>query len=102
MEPMTTISEVLNKLTADGYTVDLNLKNDETIYHGNILLKDPDAFVIDKHYRFEGVSDPEDEAVVYAISSAKYNIKGVLVNGYGPSSDSLTDQMIGVLKEKHL
>jgi len=56
--------------------------------------------VIDKHYRFEGLSDPGDEAIVYAISSIKNNLKGTLVNGYDISSESLTDDLISALKEK--
>jgi hypothetical protein len=67
---------------------------------GTDLQIHPDDFVIDKHYRFEGESDPADEAVVYAISSDKYNLKGILVNGYGASSDPLTDDMVKALREK--
>ena len=47
--------------------------------------------LIDKVYRFEGDSDPADEATVYAISSPKYGIKGVPVNGTGIYTDEMTD-----------
>ena len=57
-------------------------------------------FVIDKYYRFEGISDPVDEAVVYAISSPAYNIKGVLVNGYVISSERIADEMIQASKKR--
>ena len=60
----------------------------------------PEEFVVDKHYRFEGASDPADEAIVYAISSTTHNVKGILVNGYGTSSDQLTEGLIDALKEK--
>jgi hypothetical protein len=56
-------------------------------------------FAVDKHYRFEGISDPGDEAVVYAITSSKYKIKGTLVNGYGIYSDPIADDMIKALNE---
>jgi hypothetical protein len=36
-------------------------------------------------HRYEGESDPGDEAVVYAIESKK-GIKGILVSGFGASS----------------
>ena len=52
------------------------------------------------YYRFEGLSDPGDEAVVYAISSAKYNLKGTLVNGYGIYSEPLVDEMVKALRDK--
>ncbi|MDQ6843566.1 MAG: cupin domain-containing protein, partial [Bacteroidota bacterium] len=49
-------------------------------------------------YRFEGASDPEDQSVLYAISSVKGDMKGVLVNGYGISADAATDAIIARLK----
>ena len=102
MESMTTVTEVLSNLEKEGYTIDFNLKDDSLECQGNYLQLHPDEFLIDRHYRFEGISDPEDEAVVYAISSLKNNLKGVLVNGYGISSDPLTEAMVQALKQKHL
>ncbi|MPR35713.1 phosphoribosylpyrophosphate synthetase [Salmonirosea aquatica] len=97
MEPMTTVSEVLNKLKAEGYTVDFNLQENCLVCQGNSVEISPDEFVVDRHFRFEGMTDPGDEAVVYAISSAKHDIKGTLVNGYGIYSDPLGDAMIKAL-----
>jgi hypothetical protein len=102
MESMKTVSEVINDLQKEGYTIDFNLQENCLECHGNYLRLHPEDFIIDKHYRFEGISDPEDEAVVYAISSLKQNLKGVLVNGYGISSDPLTEDTVRALKEKHL
>ncbi|TSD67067.1 phosphoribosylpyrophosphate synthetase [Inquilinus sp. KBS0705] len=102
MEPMDTVSEVIDHLREKGYTVDFNLKGGYLETSGDYLQLHPNEFVIDKHYRFEGNSDPEDEAIVYAISSAKHQIKGVLVNSYGAYSDPLTDDMVKALTEKHL
>lgn len=95
---MNTVSEILARLKDEGYSVDFNLKNNCLVCHGNSLEIHPEDFMVDKHYRFEGYSNPADEAIVYAISSGKHRLKGVLVNGYGPSSDPLTDQMIAALK----
>jgi quercetin dioxygenase-like cupin family protein len=100
MDTMTTVSEVLNALKSEGYTVDFNLDDNCLVCHSNALKIHPDDFTVDKHYRFEGMSDPEDEAIVYAISSSKHNIKGTLVDGYGTSSDANSFAMINALKDK--
>ncbi len=97
MNTMTTLSEITNLLKASGYTVDFNVKENHLECDGNLLKMHPGEFVIDNHYRFEGPSDPGDEAIVYAISSQKHNVKGILVNGYGISSNSITDEMIKAL-----
>lgn len=92
MVQMTTLSEVLNRLKTMGYTEDFNLAVRLT----------PEDFVIDQHFRFEGNSeDPNDEAVVYAISSDKLGLKGTLVNGYGIYSNPAANELIKALQEKH-
>ncbi|MBC7569682.1 MAG: phosphoribosylpyrophosphate synthetase [Spirosoma sp.] len=97
MNTMTTLSEITNLLKARGYTTDFNLKENYLECDGNLLKIYPGEFVIDKQYRFEGPSDPGDEAIVYAISSQKHDVRGVLVNGYGTSSSSITDEMLKAL-----
>ena len=100
MKHMTTLSQVLNNLRAEGYTEDFNLKADCLVCGGNLLELRPDDFTVDRHYRFEGMSDPDDEAIVYAISSEKYGLKGVVVNGYGIYDDPDVSEMIKKLHEK--
>ena len=97
---MTTLSEILNKLKSEGYTVDFNLSENCLVCAGNALMIHPEDFVVDRHFRFEGNTDPGDEAIVYAISSEKNNIKGVLVNAYGIYSDDMTDEMVKILSKK--
>jgi len=102
MDTMKTLSEVLNHLKEVGYTTDFNLEGDALISSPNALRINPDDFEVDKHYRFEGMSDPGDAAVVYAISSEKHKLKGVVVNGYGIYSDPATDIIMRALDEKCL
>lgn len=60
----------------------------------------PDEIVVDQRYRFEGLSDPPNEAVVCAISSSKCHVKGTLVNGYGMYANPLADDLVKALREK--
>lgn len=86
-----TVSEAVNGLKERGYTLDFNLKSNCLECEGQKYnVRD---FEITEFYRFEGNSDPGDEAVVYAIES-KNGMKGVLVNAFGVYSESLSDEMI--------
>jgi len=85
-----TVTAAVNGLKQRGYTVDFNLKENCIVCHDDKF--NPEDFEITEVYRFEGNSDPADEAVVYAIESNKGH-KGVLVNGYGISSDPMTNEM---------
>ena len=100
MNTLTTVTDVLSQLKEKGYTVDFNLSDTCLICHGNSLQLHPDEFIVDKHYRFEGTSDPGDEAIVYAISSVRDDIKGTLVNGYGIYSNSMTSEMVNALGKR--
>lgn len=98
MESFDTLVEAIEELKKQGYTEDFNLKQnciecqngDYKIFHNE--------FEIDKFFRFEGDSNPDDSSILYAISSEKYKLKGILVNAYGIYSDDMTDEMLAKLK----
>lgn len=101
MKPMTTVSQVLNVLKERGYTEEFNLKETCIVSQNGELSLSPDQFEVDKHYRFEGQSDPGDSAIVYAISSKETDVKGTLVDGYGMYSETLSKDMIEALKQDY-
>ena len=92
-----TLSETINGLKKAGYTLDFNICKDSLVCQQNNATLSTDDFEIDKVYRFEGESNPDDESILYAISSSNFNVKGLLVNGYGISSDNETDVLIAKL-----
>ena len=77
-----TVSQAVEGLKQRGYSTDFNLEYECIVCHVTPLRLKADEFEIAEVYRFEGDSDPGDEAVVYAIES-KHGQKGVLVNGFG-------------------
>jgi hypothetical protein len=80
-----TVSEALADMKARGFTIDFNLEVKKNW--------DPSKLMIVEVHRFEGETDPDDEAVVYGIETAKGN-KGFLVNGFGSTSESNPDEFI--------
>jgi hypothetical protein len=85
-----TLSEAVNDLKKRGFDLDFNLQENCLICHGDKF--DVNNFEIAEVYRFEGNTDPSDEAVVYAIQSVN-GVKGVLVNGYGISAETMSSEM---------
>ena len=94
MDGYTTLSGTLNELRKEGYVEDFNLKQNCLECRNGEFKVFADEFRIDKFYRFEGSSNPSDSSILYAISSDKHNLKGVLVNAYGIYSDTVTDEML--------
>lgn len=100
MKNYETLSEAVNDLMLRGYTSNFNLKENWIEYTGNKINLMPDEFEIDEVHRFEGDTDPGDENILFAISSAKHNIKGLLVNAFGTYSDSFSAELISKLNMK--
>ncbi len=94
MERYVTLSETMNNLRKEGYVEDFNLKQNCLECRNGEYQVFADDFKVDKFYRFEGESNPSDSSILYAISSDKHNLKGVLVNAYGVYSDPVTDEMM--------
>ena len=96
-----TLSETINGLVIIGYVHDFNMHDECVVCRQTNDTLSPEDFQIDKVYRFEGASNPDDQAILYAISSQKFNLKGVLVNGYGISNDENTSKLIELLETNH-
>ncbi|MFV5686111.1 hypothetical protein ACM55I_11755 [Flavobacterium sp. GB2R13] len=75
-----TVSEALDDLNENGYTFDFNL-------HVEDIVKNPDRYEIEHIYRYEGDSNPDDEATVYGIKSSSGK-KGVFVAGFSANSEN--------------
>ena len=90
-----TLSAAVNGLKQRGYTLDFNLEENCLICHGDkINIED---FEIVEAYRFEGNTDPADEAAVYAVEGTGGK-KGVLVTGYGISAEGVSAEMVKKLQ----
>ncbi|MBF7093444.1 hypothetical protein IUY40_18075 [Flavobacterium sp. ALJ2] len=87
-----TVSKALDQLNEKGFTYDFNLNED-------VIKKNPEKFEIVHVYRYEGNSDPGDEAVVYGIKSTSGK-KGVYVAGFSANSDSETAKILSDLSIK--
>lgn len=85
-----TITDAITDLKARGFELDFSLAENCIICNEDKFR--PEDFEIVETYRFEGETDPADEAVVYAIESVS-GLKGVLVNGYGVYADTMSAEM---------
>jgi hypothetical protein len=97
MDTFETLSEAMIALKKSGYSVDFNIQSDRIESSDAKFMLKPEEFHVDEVHRFEGMTNPDDSAVLYAISSSK-GIKGLLVDAYGAYSEALSPTMIGKLR----
>jgi len=80
-----TVTEAVQYLAARGYTDSFALAA-EGLSGSDAQLHALESAAVDYRFRFEGESDPGDEAIVLGITCAGRH-RGVLVSGFGPSAD---------------
>lgn len=93
-----TVTEAIEQLKKQGYTLDFNLQENHLTADGQAY--PADEFEIVDLYRYEGPSDPADEATVYALANAT-GAKGILVSGYGISTDEASTETLKQLHYKY-
>jgi len=98
MQSFETLSQAINALKKEGYTLDFNLGEDCIECNNGEHKLGAHDFVVDKFFRFDDNEDPEDQSILYAISSPSRHIKGLLVNGYGRFTDAKANAVIEKLK----
>lgn len=98
MEYYDNLIEAIHGLRSKGYVEDFNLKQNCLECRNGQYKVFHDEFEMDSYYRFEGDTDPSESSIIYAISSPKYDLKGILINGYGIYSEPITDEMLAKLK----
>jgi hypothetical protein len=100
MKTYETLVDATNDLLKRGYTANLSLEGDTIDDKAQNIHMTADDFEIDEFYRFEGASNPDDTSIIYAVSSPKNNLKGVLVNAYGAYADD-SSSAIGAKLHHH-
>ena len=96
---MINLADTIRRYEAQGYSENLVACYDHfEARSGEIKLK-PEEIVVDKIVRFENTSDPDDQSILYVISSSRQAVKGLYVDSFGPSSIELSRSMIERLKD---
>lgn len=95
-----TLVEAIDRLKSIGYDQDFTLKADSLYLEYKDLDIHQHDFHIDQVYRFDGMTNPDDESILYAISLPDDGLKGLLIGNYGPDSDPVPAFMIEKLAHR--
>jgi len=90
-----TVLDAVNLLDADGYGASFILRGDGLHCAAGKGMHDVGQIEVVRVYRFEGPSDPDEEAIVYAIRCPVCGVGGSLVSAFGPGADpAVTDRLV--------
>lgn len=95
-----TLSEAVEALRRLGFAADfIYNEKTRTIAAEGRSYKGEDLRIVD-HYRFEGMSDPDDSSVLYALEGPD-GTKGLLVAAYGAYADAGLGAALNMAKDSH-
>ena len=94
------LSIAIEDLKKKGWTEDFNLKTEGVLCETTQEEYDPARFNIEQVYRFEGMTNPSDMSVLYAIETDDGK-KGLIVDGYGPTSQAVSLEMAQKMKVEY-
>ncbi|HEY0678396.1 MAG TPA: phosphoribosylpyrophosphate synthetase [Chitinophagaceae bacterium] len=97
---MTDLDKCQKKMTEKGYSEQFQVTEEglKAIETGHIY--SPPEVKVNDFFRFEGISDPDDMSILYAIETADGH-KGTLVDAYGLYADDDISQFMAGVEEIH-
>lgn len=90
-----TMVDAIASLEREGFVGQFTI-NDQGIHCPNChCMHEAGRGLVERVYRFEGASDPDDEAIVLGLRCPECGTLGTFTSGYGPSADPIiVDQLV--------
>jgi hypothetical protein len=96
-----TVAQAIDLLVELGYDAQFTVVDHA---HASTACRGEDGrlrLVVRRRYRFEGPSDPGDEAVVVGVVCEICGVKGIVVSAFGPDADDELIELAHFLHEDH-
>jgi hypothetical protein len=100
MDAPETVTEAVELLASRGYSSDFRFADRSIECRVCGRAHAPVDVAVGDLFRFEGPSDPADEAIVIALECPHCGAKGVLVSAYGPDADAGLMELEEVLRQR--
>ncbi len=95
---MLSLTDAVKHFEAKGYDKNLTQKFDHFECDDGQVKLYPADFIVDDVFRYENTSDPDDQAILFAISSVTYKIKGIYIDSFGLYHNDLSAKLNAALK----
>ncbi|HKL32901.1 MAG TPA: hypothetical protein VJ919_10215 [Tangfeifania sp.] len=92
-----TLAEASTELKKRGFKANFKVNENEKLVdsEGNQFV--PSDVTLVEFHRFEGISNPADSTIIYAVETNK-NIKGTVVDSFGADASEVTSEFMNKVK----
>lgn len=91
---METMQEAVQRFERQGFRQNFRAAPKGRLTVDGDVLYEPEELVVEEVARFEGSSDPSDEAVLFALRTADGKVRGTFAATYGPQADPSTIEAV--------
>ena len=91
---METLSEAIARLESEGFRDSFRPEGGRLWAAAAERFFAPEALIVEEVVRFEGESDPGDEAILFALRSRTGDVHGTFSAGFGPASDAASADLV--------
>jgi hypothetical protein len=88
-----TVACAVDGLTRRGFTEDFRVVDGKLRATGTRETFRPEELVISEFHRFEGISDPDDMAIVYGVEASN-GLRGTVVDAFGVYADPVLSALM--------
>jgi hypothetical protein len=95
---MATETRCLFKVKEKGFIDRYHVQDLSLLCLDNMRIYRPDEIAVVNFYRFEGISNPDDMSIIYAIETSDGR-KGTLIDAYGIYADSAVGDLMNEIQK---
>ena len=89
-----TVTEAVRRLEEQGYARDFRIVEAALACPDCGHSHAPRDLVVREVYRYEGMSDPADEAIVLGVECEECGARGIVVSAYGPDAEPVLIELV--------
>lgn len=94
-----TLSDATEHLLKKGYTYNFQISETGKLTDNKTLEFDPDEVILKEVHRFEGISNPADSSILYAVQT-RSGEKGIVIDSYGADGSEVTSDFMNKVEQQ--
>lgn len=92
------LAEATENLIKDGYTINFRVNDEGKLIDNKQVEFNPAQVKLNEFHRFEGVSNPADSSILYAVETDS-GLKGLVVDSFGADGSEITSDFMNKVKQ---
>jgi hypothetical protein len=94
-----TLTDATENLLKEGYTKNFQVSETGNLTDNKDLEFEPSEVILKEFHRFEGISNPADSSILYAVQT-RSGEKGIVIDSYGADGSETTSDFMNKVEQQ--